>query len=205
MVLGEFEFGYLNTERGVHRLGRISHFAANKRGTSSPRRVVRNASGPSNYPADLESALIARRQGGQIEQRETRSDVHKPTDRVACQAERSQLRNREWRSKVKAKITNWSRTNARNGTAIRGKGRLAWGIRFAHSSTLPDGEDLGPRRNEQVQVVMRGSRSFIQRNYAGRRGGRPSRPITRRINRIPRGSVPLLRSDAKNRGCTAGS
>src|SRR5437763_16700826 len=31
LVTGEYAFGYLNTERGVHRLVRISPFDANKR------------------------------------------------------------------------------------------------------------------------------------------------------------------------------
>ena len=138
-VTGDYAYGYLQTERGVHRLVRISPFDSNKRRHTSFASIDITPEIPEDAPIEVEDRdlrIDTYRSGGKGGQNVNKVETavrltHLPSGLVvACQAERSQLKNRNLAMKLlKAKLyqREQDKKRAEVERQYSEKGDIAWG------------------------------------------------------------------------------
>jgi peptide chain release factor 2 len=171
-VEGEFAYGYMKAENGVHRLVRISPFDANKRRHTSFASVfvipeIDDTIVIDVNPADLR--IDTYRSGGKGGQNVNKVETavritHIPTNTVAaCQSERSQLQNRTNAMKLlKSKLyqIEKEKQEAELDEVEKGKMKIEWGSQIRSYVFHPYNMVKDHRTEEEtsdVQGVMDGN------------------------------------------------
>jgi peptide chain release factor 2 len=163
---GEFAYGHLKSEHGVHRLVRISPFDANKRRHTTFASVdvipqIEEADDVEINPKDLRiDTYLSSGAGGQnVQKNETAVRLtHLPTGIVvSCQNERSQLKNRELAMRVlRARLAEIARREAEAKLSeLRGDRRaIEWGSQIRSYTFQPYTLVKDLRTNHEVGNII---------------------------------------------------
>ncbi len=186
-VKGDYAFGYLRAEVGVHRLVRISPFDANQRRQTSFASVDA-APEMEDIEVDLNDKDLrveTMRAGGAGGQHVNKTEsavriTHLPTGIVvSCQNERSQHKNRAFAMKVlraRVHLVEVAKRDEEMKSLYGEKGQIAWGHQI-RSYTLQPYQLVKDHRTDhetsQSQAVLDGDIDGFLKAYLQHRSSRP--------------------------------